>query len=109
MNHYIECECGCAAHTLRASIDPDPNYPCVYVEFFMGHFGFWRRLWIGIKYILGFKSKFGHFDEVVLSRCQVEQIRELCDKFLEFDNDQQPEDQRAGGRECRPQKEDKIC
>lgn len=83
MKHeYVECDCSCACHTLRFTWDPDPEYPEVYVSMFLGHFGFFRRLWLAIKYLFGFKCSYGHFCEAVLIHSQLEKIRFLCDGFL---------------------------
>lgn len=85
MKHeYVECNCSCEYHTLRFTWDPDPECPEVYVSVFLNpYFGFFRRLWLAIKYIFGFKSKYGHFDETVLMHDQLKQIRGLCDRFLQ--------------------------
>lgn len=26
-------------------------------------YGFWKRIWVAIKYIFGYRCKYGHFDE----------------------------------------------
>ena len=54
MKHeYIECECGTPEHNLRFTWDPE--WEELFVEVFLsGHYGFFKRLWFGIKYIFGF-------------------------------------------------------
>lgn len=85
MEHeYVECDCDCSEHTLRFAWDPDPEYSIIYVSVFLRLFyGFWKRLWLALKYVVGIHTcKFGHFDETSLSHDKVEQLRDLCDRFL---------------------------
>lgn len=80
---YIECVCSCACHNLRFSWDPDPSFPKILVSVFLNsYYGFFRRIWLAIRYIFGFKSKYGQFDEVILMNEQVEQLENMCDRFL---------------------------
>jgi hypothetical protein len=60
-SQWLECACHTDEHTLRFSYIPDPDYPEVYLSIFMDEWGFWKRLWIGIKYVFGYKCKYGHF------------------------------------------------
>lgn len=81
---YIECCCGCDAHTIRFTWDPDPEFPEIYMSIFLYPFySFWKRLWLAIKYIFGrTTSKYGHFDETILVYEQIERLKDLCDRFL---------------------------
>lgn len=85
MRHkYIECECGTVEHTLRFTHDDSPDWPEIYVDVHLGqHYGFFKRLWYGIKYIFGFKSVYGHFDESVLGEEKVKELRDFCNEWLE--------------------------
>lgn len=85
MKHeYIECTCSCSEHTLRFTWDLDPECPEIYVSVFLNPYhGFYRRLWLGLKYIFGFSTcAYGHFDEVILMHDQLEQLKDLCERFL---------------------------
>jgi hypothetical protein len=38
---------------------------------------------LGLKYIFGFGTcTYGHFDEVILMHDQLEQLKDLCERFL---------------------------
>ena len=55
---YFTCCCGSFDHTLRFILDLDRGhenpYPTLYAEIQMIHYHPWyKRLWIGIKYIFG--------------------------------------------------------
>lgn len=58
---YFTCECGSFEHTLRFVLDLDENsnhpVPTIYSEISLNHYLPWyKRLIIGIKYILGGKT-----------------------------------------------------
>lgn len=85
MKHeYVECACGCGEHLLRFTWESDPNWPEVFVDVRLDHnYSFFKRLWAGIKYIFGHKSRYGQFDEVILDNEQVKQLRDFCNEWLE--------------------------
>jgi len=91
---FFECSCGSDEHTLRFILDFDslndgtdsdyPPYPEIYTSVFLNHYDAWyRRLWRGIKYIFGYKSKHGHFDSFSMRPGDIPRFREMLDKFEE--------------------------
>jgi hypothetical protein len=81
---YVECECGTIEHMLRFTWNDDPDWPEIYVDVYLNQrYGLFKRLWYGLKYIFGFKSRFGQFDEATMSYEKVEQLKVMCDKWLE--------------------------
>ena len=85
MKHkYIECECETVNHILRFTHDDNPSWPEIFVDVHLNqHYGFFKRLWYGIKYIFGFKSKYGQFEEVLLGKEKVKELRDFCNEWLE--------------------------
>jgi hypothetical protein len=63
---YFECSCHSPEHTLRFWFDDDEDYPFVYASVFLGSVPWRRRVWLGIRYIFGYKCRYGHFDEFLL-------------------------------------------
>ena len=63
---YFECRCSSDEHTLRLWFDDDPEDPSVYASVFLAELPFHRRLWEGLRYILGRKCRYGHFQEFIL-------------------------------------------
>jgi len=63
---YFECRCSTPEHLLRFWFDDDEEYPCVYISVFLDSQPWHRRVWAGIKYIMGYKCRYGHFDEFLL-------------------------------------------
>ena len=86
LHKYIECQCGIIEHMLRFSYDwhPDPRYAEIYIDVHLNqYYGFFRRFWYGLKYILGFKSKWGHFDETVIDRKKTIELRDFLNEWIE--------------------------
>ena len=85
---YIECSCHLPEHTLRFTLDDDPDWEAIFIETYLSHyFGFFKRLWYGVKYIFGYKNKYSAFDTTVLCREQIKELRELCNISLkEYEN-----------------------
>ena len=47
------------------------------------------RIWRGAKYILGHRSRFGHWDEICLTPGQVKELRDFLDGFLSLVKEEQ--------------------
>lgn len=59
--------------------DPDKNDRNIYIHFHLPTQPFWKRLKHGIKYIFGYKSKFGDFDEIILDQRHYRQLVEASE------------------------------
>ncbi len=63
---YLECSCFSPEHRLSFVYDEEDNE--IYVSVFLSQYhNFFERVWIGIKYVFGYKCKYGHFDNFILS------------------------------------------
>ena len=45
--------------------------------------GFFHRIWKAIKYIVGYRSKYGEWDEVLVGRAEATRIVEFINDYLE--------------------------
>ena len=77
----IECSCGSIEHIMKLTYFTNER-DWLYVEYHLQTWPFFRRLWCGIKYILGFKSKYGDFGEALWDRQIVAQVRDSINDFL---------------------------
>lgn len=58
---FFECQCHSDEHVLRLTLSLDDD-PVIYSSVFLGSYPWgWRRIWTGIKYIFGYKCKYGHW------------------------------------------------
>lgn len=76
---YFSCACSAMEHTVRLTYYDDDFF----LEIFLDNGTFWNRLVNGIKYIFGFKSKYGHFGSWLLRREDVGRLKEMLEKYLE--------------------------
>ena len=74
-SEYFECRCSSPEHTLRFSYDEDEDFPCVYVHVFLSNGPWYKRVWDALKYVFGYKCRYGHFDEFLLRL-------EDCDRLI---------------------------
>ena len=81
---YFECACHSPEHLLQFKFfddDPDPKIVCAYV--FLRPEPFYKRIYKGIKYIFGYSSKYGYFDEFILRNEDADKFIELINKLKE--------------------------
>lgn len=57
---FFECECHTPEHVVQFTFDPEDGE--LYMTVFLWKWAFWKRVWIAIKYVFGYTSKFGDFD-----------------------------------------------
>ena len=66
LEELIICACGDVEHQMIfRTIDGDDD---VYVDIHLVKLPFFKRLWYGVKYIFGYRSKYGAFDEIILTK-----------------------------------------
>lgn len=84
MNHiYFECDCSSADHIMRISHIPDEGFnDLLYVETHLRNLPFFKRFWLAIKYIFGFKSIYGNWEEYIWNKGNVIKMKEFCEEFL---------------------------
>ena len=80
---YIGCDCHSVEHITRFSYyEKDPHE--IYLETHLTNYNnFWKRVWVAIKYIFGYRSKYGDFDCMILSPTSVNYMISEFNKFLE--------------------------
>jgi hypothetical protein len=79
--HHFDCICGSDEHNFKFSLDPDDGdfYLSVYLDQNRGFFG---RIGEAVKYVFGYKSKYGHWDTTILSRSDTVRLGELCQRSV---------------------------
>lgn len=85
-DEIIICDCSSAEHQLVLRFDDDKDLGrMVYVEIHLVNKRWYKRLWLGIKYIFGYKCCYGNFEEMILSSKHARQIYGLY-RFLNKPN-----------------------
>lgn len=80
--HVILCACHSDEHQLIYRYDPEDKeiYTSVYLHQYRG---FWKRVWVGIRYMFGYQSKYGAWDSIHMGRDQIKILHDLTKRALE--------------------------
>jgi len=60
------CQCHSTDHQIVFLYDDEDNDRIVYMHTHLSKKSFWERIKHGIKYIFGYQSKYGAFDEFII-------------------------------------------
>ena len=81
-DEILICDCSSTEHQLVLHYDDDKDLGRqVFVEIHLVPLVWYKRLWLGIKYIFGYKCKYDNFEEMILSPKHARQIYGLY-RFL---------------------------
>ena len=74
------CSCYSPEHQIIVHLDEGGDFypPEAYVRIHLVRQSFWYRLMHAIKYVLGYKSKYGAWDEFILDKTHAESLREIA-------------------------------
>jgi hypothetical protein len=84
---HFECECSSDEHTLKFTLDEltgDIADLEIWTSVFLNQGGFWQRLRTAIKYLFGYKCKYGHFDCFIMRPVDVNRMMNLLQKYKEL-------------------------
>lgn len=81
VNELFICKCNNTEHQLIFSYFPnDVEDRNVYVSVHLSpEYNIWKRLWFAIKYIFGYKCRYGHFDEFIFNNKDAEKLQKVVD------------------------------
>jgi len=81
---YFECTCDSDEHRLVFQIDDteDDWPPEVWAGAFLHTYkGFFKRIWVAIKYVFGYKCKYGHFDCFTLKPEDAPRFKQMLEQY----------------------------
>ncbi len=86
MEKFIRCECGSLEHTVHfqaSDFIEGPDWPELIINVHLvSHDNFFKRLWVGLRYALGYNCKYGHWDEVLLWQDKIIELRDYLNEIL---------------------------
>jgi hypothetical protein len=86
---HFECQCSSDEHTLKFTLDElsgDIEELEIWTSVFLNQYrSFWSRLWVAIKYLFGFKSRYGHWDCFIMRGQDVDRLMALLKKYKELE------------------------
>lgn len=86
IKHYVECQCDSGDHVIRfvySPADDKTNFPPdLYMEVQMCQpNGFFRRLWLAVKYLFKKECEYGHWDCTLIAVDEVIKLQKLLEQF----------------------------
>lgn len=79
MEEIFICECSSSEHQIIMKYDKDDN--CIYCDIHLSNYNFLGRLKNGIKYIFGYKSRFGAWDQFIITDNHTNRLMQLLNKL----------------------------
>lgn len=80
--YYFECQCNDESDRLVYNLWEDTEgEPTLMVHVFLGSGPWYRRIWKGLKYIFGYKCRYGHFGEHIFKPEDMWQMRTMMNKY----------------------------
>lgn len=84
VNELFICQCYNVEHQLIFSYFPDDEDKDVYVSVHLTpEYNIFKRIWIAIKYIFGYKSMYGHFDEFIFKKSDANRLQKVVNFLRE--------------------------
>lgn len=81
----LVCECSSMDHQLVINYFKGDTDPFVYVHVHLSHKGFLERIKYAFRYIFGFKSTYGAFEEVILGPEHVTNLLTIVNHIKEVE------------------------
>lgn len=66
-NKILKCNCSSLEHIIVVSSDEDFKEDVV-INVHLTNLSFWKRLVYAFKYLLGYKCKYGSFEEIIINK-----------------------------------------
>lgn len=87
MDHELFiCQCNNTEHQLIFSHFEDDEDREVYVSVHLTpEYSIWKRIWMAIKYIFGYKCRYGHFDEFIFKKSDADKLQKVVN-FLKSES-----------------------
>lgn len=81
VQEILLCECASSEHQMIMRYFEDDPESTVYVDVHLVKRSFWGRLKHGIKYIFGYKSQYGAWDEIIMGPQHIKGLESVV-KYL---------------------------
>lgn len=80
--YLFTCQCFSLEHQFVFVFDPEEK-ECYLSPHLITYKGFWARLWHGLKYVFGHRSRYGAWDSVIIHQSDAIKLKELLGQFIE--------------------------
>jgi len=73
------CDCGSLNHTYAFWYDNE-FHDIHFMPHLITYRNFFKRVWVAIKYSFGYKSRYGHFDSMIINPEDIKKLRGYFDR-----------------------------
>jgi len=73
----LTCVCSSAEHQIIIRYDTDENQ--VYANIYLTNLPIWKRIVNAVKYIFGYKSKYGDFEEFIFDKRDIPALEKVVE------------------------------
>jgi hypothetical protein len=71
------CDCNSSEHTVIVKYFKDDKYGEVFLDIHLTVKPLWQRIVHAVKYVFGYTSKFGAFDELILTKGHIKDLESI--------------------------------
>ena len=80
--YFYECACGSDEHTIRFTLNKAEKE--VYLSVFLNQYRpWWKRVYVAIRYIFGYKCRYGHWDNWLMDENDAVRLRDMFNDFID--------------------------
>lgn len=80
------CSCGSHEHQIIIHKDIDDDVKSVSIHYHLTTYrNIFKRMWIAIKYVFGYKCKYGEWDSIIIDENNYKPLKDVID-FIENNN-----------------------
>jgi hypothetical protein len=79
---FFLCDCNSAEHQFILSYDSQEKEMYI-TPYLSSYLSFWKRVVLSIKYIFGYRSKYGHWDCIILNIKETKRLYLLLDSIVD--------------------------
>ena len=78
-NHFVVCKCQSDEHVVRFTYDEEDMWVSVHLHQYRP---LWKKIWTRIKYMFGYRSKYGHWDVCMISKKEAKELKKVLEQFI---------------------------
>jgi len=94
------CECHSTDHQILFMWEYEPfiDDQLVFMHIHLANYkSFWKRLWYGLAYAFGRKSRFGAFDEIILNPKDADKLQRVVNHLKNIEKQREKKVKRTDG------------
>lgn len=86
MKEFVLCSCNHADHLLIINYNEEKDYADCSIEIHLSPLPFFQRLIRAFKYVFGYRSRYGDYEEMVIDRERALKIKNFLDNAIGKEN-----------------------